>query len=155
VAEDLTTATAGQALDQKAESIPAPSSSSAEATSPAQTETTAALASPNVAEKLVAILLVRPEIKSISDLANKVVAIDVSRSDSVPSVRTAIVAAGAAEVQMSAGEALALTRVVDGEVPAAVVSLASPEEAEMWAGVQGLKILRVPLSPPSENARRG
>jgi hypothetical protein len=154
-AEDLTAAAAGPALNQKAENNGDPSGP-AKATSPADAETTTALVSPNIAEQLVAILLVRPEIKSVSDLANKVVAIDVSRSDSVPSVRTAIVAAGAAEVQMSAGESLALTRVIDGEVPAAVVSLASPEEAEMWiAGVQGLKILRVPLPPPSENARRG
>jgi hypothetical protein len=152
--EDLTTAPAAPALDRKAESnteAPAP----AEATPPADAETTTALASPNIADQLVAILLVRPEIKSISDLANKVVAIDASRSESVAGVRTAIVAAGAAEVQISAREALALTRVIDGEVPAAVVTLASPEEAEMWSGVQGLKILRVPLSPPSENARRG
>ncbi len=153
-AAEPTTATAGPAVDQKAESNPAPSAP-AEATSPADVETTTALASPNVAEQLIAILLVRPEIKSVSDLANKVVAIDLSRSESVPSVRTAIVAAGAAEVQLSTGDALALTRVVDGEVPAAVVSLASPDEAKMWTGVQGLKILRVPLSPLSENARRG
>jgi hypothetical protein len=153
-AEDPTTATAGPALDQKADSNT--ETGPAEATPSAAAETTTALASPNSAEQLVAILLVRPEINSVSDLANKVVAIDVSRSESVPSVRTAIVAAGAAQVRMSAGEALALTRVIDGEVSAAVVTLASPEEAEMWtAGVQGLKILRVPLSPPSEDARRG
>ena len=43
-------------------------------------------------------------------------------------------AAGAAEVKMSEGETLALVRVMDGEVPAAVVTLASPEEAKMWIG---------------------
>jgi TRAP-type uncharacterized transport system substrate-binding protein len=127
-----------------------------EAIPSADAETTTALASPNVDDQMVAILLVRPEIKSVSDLANKTVAIDAKRSESVPTVRTAIVAAGAADVQMSAGEALALNRVMDGEVPAAVVTLTSPDEAEMWsAGMPGLRVLRIPLSPPSAKARRG
>jgi hypothetical protein len=154
-AEDLPTATASPAPEPKAGSTTKPPGP-AEAIPPAEAETTTALASPNVDDQLVAILLVRPEIKSVSDLANKIVAIDAKRSESVPSVRTAIVAAGAADVQVSEGEALALNRVMDGEVPAAVVTLTSPDEAEMWsAGMPGLRILRIPLSPPSEKARRG
>jgi hypothetical protein len=152
-AEDPPTATAAPAPEQKADSD-TKSSGAAEANPPASE--TAALASPDRADQLVAILVVRPEIKSVSDLANKTIAIDAKRSEAVPSVRTAIVAAGAAQVQMSEGEKLALTRVMDGDVPAAVLTLASPEEAEMFsAGMPGFTILRVPLSPPSEKARRG
>jgi hypothetical protein len=152
--EDLTTATARPAQDKQPDGNTDRSSPSA-AIPPADPETTA-LTSPNNAEQLIAILLVRPEIKSVSDLANKVVAIDVSRSDAVAGVRSAIVAAGAAEVQMSEGETLALIRGMDGEVPAAVVSLLSPEAAEAWkAGVPGFNILRIPLSPPLEKPGRG
>ncbi|MBR0696924.1 hypothetical protein [Bradyrhizobium lablabi] len=125
----------------------------AEGVPPADAET-AALAPPNNTDQLVAVLLVRSEIASVSDLANKIVAIDVSRSDSVADVRTAMVAAGATEIQMSEGETLAFLRVIDGEVPAAVVTVAPPEEAEIWAEVPGFKILRIPLSP-SEKAGRG
>ena len=150
--EDLTTATAKP--DKQADGNTEPSSPSA-AIPPADAETTA-LAPPNTADQLIAILLVRPEIKSVSDLANKVVAIDVSPSDSVAGVRSAMVAAGAAEVQMSEGETLALVRVMDGEVPAAVVSLLSPRAAEVWnAGVSGFNVLRIPLSSPSKKAGRG
>ena len=152
--EDLTTATANQKRDKQADDNTEPSNS-LPATPPAEPETTA-LAPTNNADQLVAILLVRPEIKSVSDLANKIVAIDVSQSDSVAGVKSAIVAAGVAEVQMSEGETLALVRVMDGEVPAAVVSVLSPEAAEAWsAGVPGFNILRIPLSPPSEKAGRG
>ena len=151
---ELTTATANQKRDKQADDNTEPSNS-LPATPPAEPETTA-LAPPNNADQLVAILLVRPEIKSVSDLANKIVAIDVSQSDSVAGVKSAIVAAGVAEVQMSEGETLALVRVMDGEVPAAVVSVLSPEAAEAWsAGVPGFNILRIPLSPPSEKAGRG
>jgi hypothetical protein len=107
------------------------------------------------AEQMVAILLVRPEIKSVSDLANKIVAIDASRSDSVPRVRTAIAAAGATEIQMSEGKALALERVMDGEVPAAVVTLADPDEAAAWTEIPGFKIFRIPLSSSPGKPDRG
>jgi hypothetical protein len=152
--QDLTTATASPVPEPKADSDTKPTGR-AEVAPPAARET-AALAPPNSSDQLVAILLVRLDIKSVSDLANKKVAIDVSRSESVPTVRTAIAAAGAAEVQMTEGEKPALARVIDGEVPAAVLTLASPEEAEMWsAGMPGFKILRIPLSPASQKARRG
>jgi hypothetical protein len=152
--QDLTTATASPAPEPKADSDTKPAGR-AEVPPPADTET-AALSPPNSTDQLVAILLVRLDIKSASDLANKRVAIDVSRSESVPTVRTAIAAAGAAAVQLTEGDKPALARVIDGEVPAAVLTLASPEEAEMWsAGMPGFKILRIPLSPASVKARRG
>ena len=147
--ENLTTATASPSPEKPAESDTEPSTPSA-AVPPADAETTA-LAQPNNADQLVAILLVRLEIKSVSDLANKVVAIDVSPSDSVAGVRSAIVAAGANEVQMSEDQTLALVRLIDGEVPAAVVAVVSPTAADVWnAGLSGFNVLRLPLPSPSK-----
>src|SRR6266481_7585704 len=73
-----------------------------------------AAGSPNNADGLVAILLARPEIKSVSDLAGKSIAIDDRQSPSSASVRTAIAAAGAAGVQLSEGQTTAIDRVASG-----------------------------------------
>jgi hypothetical protein len=70
-------------------------------------------------------------------------------------VRSAIVAAGTAEIEMSEGETLAIIRVMDGEVPAAVVTLSSREAAEARnTGVSGFNVLRIPLMLPSEKPGR-
>ena len=97
--------------------------------------------------------MARPEIKSVSDLANKNVAIDDRQSASNSSVRTAIAAAGAADVQLSGGQTKAIDRVIGGEVPAAVLALVSPEAAEWFPDIKGFKIFRIPLSPRSLKAR--
>jgi hypothetical protein len=112
-----------------------------------------ALGSPNDADRLVAILLARPEIKSVSDLAGKSIAIDDRQSSSSASVRTAIAAAGAAGVQLSDGQTTAINRVASGEVPAAVLTLESPEAAETFPEIEGYRIFRIPLSPRSLKAR--
>ena len=112
-----------------------------------------AAGSPNNADRLVAILLARPEIKSISDLAGKSIAIDDRQSPSSASVRTAIAAAGAAGVQLSEGQTTAINRVASGEVPAAVLTLESPEAAETFPEIEGYKIFRIPLSPRSVKAQ--
>ncbi len=112
-----------------------------------------AAGSPNDADRLVAILLVRPEIKSVSDLAGKSIAIDDRQSPSSASLRTAIAAAGAAGVQLSEGQTTAINRVVSGEVPAAVLTLESPEAAETFPEIEGYKIFRIPLSPRSVKVR--
>ncbi len=104
-----------------------------------------AAAAPTAADPLVAVLLVRKEIKSVADLANKVVAIDAS--DTVSRTKTAIVSAGGADVQLSEGARMALLRVMDGEVQAAVVTLESPQKAAVWQEVPGFNVLRVPLGP--------
>jgi hypothetical protein len=96
---------------------------------------------------LVALVMARPEMKSVSDLANQNIAIDGEPSASNGSVRTAIVAAGAAEVQLSKGEAKAIDRLIAGEVPAAVLTLVSPEAAEAFPDIAGFRIFRIPLSP--------
>ena len=110
------------------------------------TEKTTA-SSPIDTDHLVAVLMARPEIKSVSDLAGKSVAIDIRQSASNGSVRTAIAAAGAAEVQLSEGQTTAINRVASGEVPAAVLALVSPEAAEAFPEIAGFRIFRVPLSP--------
>jgi TRAP-type uncharacterized transport system substrate-binding protein len=108
---------------------------------------------PAVPNKAVAVLLARPEIKSVSDLTGKTVAIDDSQSASTDNVRTALVAAGAIETQLSEGQAKAVDRLISGEVPAAVLTLVSSEAAEWFPDVAGFKIFRVPLSPPSLKER--
>ena len=112
-----------------------------------------ALGSPNDVDRLVAILLARPEIKTVSDLAGKSIAIDNRQSASSASIRTAIAAAGAAGVQLSEGQTTAINRVVSGEVPAAVLTLESPEAAETFPEIEGYRIFRIPISPRSLKVR--
>ena len=135
LAEHVTAAAAVAAPEQKANTA----------------EKTAA-APPNDTD-LVALLMARPEIKSVSDLASKNIAIDDRQSASSDSVRTAIAAAGAGEVQLSEGQTKAISRLISGEVPAAVLTLVSPEAAEWFPDIAGFKIFRVPLSPRSLKAR--
>lgn len=157
--EDIATSSTIPDQDKQPDGNPEISSPSVAATPPAESKTTA-LAPPSNADhaddQMIAILLVRPDIKSVSDLAKKIIAIDASRSDSVASVKSAIAEAGGSDVQISEDQSLALVRVMDGEVPAAVVALVSPEAAGAWdAGVKGFNILRIPLSIPSEKPGRG
>jgi hypothetical protein len=107
---------------------------------------TAATAVP-APDNLVALVMARPEIKSISALTGKDIAIDGQQSASNGIVRTAIVAAGAAEVQLSDGQTKAVDRLISGEVPAAVLTLVSPEAAEWFPDIAGFKFFRIPLSP--------
>jgi ABC-type phosphate/phosphonate transport system substrate-binding protein len=93
--------------------------------------------------------MARPEIKSVSDLAGKDVAIEDRQSASSEIVRNAITAAGAAEVRLSAGHTKAIDRLIGGEVPAAVLTLVSSEAAGWFPDVAGFRIFRIPLSPRS------
>ena len=110
-------------------------------------------ASANDTDLLVAVLMARPDITSVSALTGKTIAIDDKYSASSGSVRTAIVAAGASEIQLSGGQATAITRLVNGEVPAAIVALVSADAAEGFPDIKGFKILHIPLSPRSLEAR--
>jgi hypothetical protein len=112
-----------------------------------------ASASANNADLLVAVLMTRPDIKSVSDLTGRNIAIDERYSASNGSVRTAIVAAGAPEVQLSEGQTTAIDRLVKGEVPAAVLALVSADAAEAFPEIAGFRIFHVPLSPRSLKAR--
>ena len=103
--------------------------------------------SANDADLLVAVLMARPDIKSVSDLTGKAIAIDDRYSASNGGVRTAIVAAGAPEVQLNEGQTTAINRLVAGEVPAAVVALISADAAKGFPEISGFKIFCIPLSP--------
>ena len=96
---------------------------------------------------LVAILVTGPDIKSVSDLAGKTIAIDDRYSESsIGRIRTAISAAGAVEVQVSKGQATAISRLVSKDVPAAMVGLVSASAADSFPELPRLRTFRVPLS---------
>jgi hypothetical protein len=105
-----------------------------------------AAASP--ADARVALVISRPEIKSISYLTRAYVAIDGERSGSANGLRTALVAAGAIDVQVDPGKASAIDRLVRGEVPAAVLTFVSADAARAFPEIDGFKIYRIPLPPP-------
>jgi hypothetical protein len=106
-------------------------------------------AAPSDSGTSVALVMSRPEIKSVADLTGTNVAIDQGHSLSQTNVRTALVAAGATDVQLSAEDGNAIDRLVNGEVSAAVVALVSTDAAQAFPDVAGFRIFRVPLSPPS------
>jgi len=109
--------------------------------------------SSNNPDLLVAILMASPEIKSVSDLKGRTIAIDDRYSVPGSIVRTAIVAAGAPQVQLSEGQGTAMNRLNDGEVPAAVVALVTPDAADKFPAFAGYRIFQVPLSPYSLKPR--
>ncbi|UPK08123.1 hypothetical protein IVB05_19595 [Bradyrhizobium sp. 170] len=97
-------------------------------------------------DNLVALVLARPEINSLSDLNNKNIAIEAKQSASSGRVSAAFMAAGAAEVQFSEGQAGAIDRLISGEVPAAILTLASREAAEWFPDIAGFRTFRIPLA---------
>jgi hypothetical protein len=147
LAEHVTAASAAAVPQQQANNAEASGGSEA-----AQTEPTASVPTNNPGN-LVALLMARPEIKAVSDLTGKDVAIEDQQSASSASIRTAIAAAGAAEVQLNEGRTKAIDRLIGGEVPAAVLTLVSPEAAEWFPDIAGYRIFRIPLSPRSSKAR--
>ena len=103
-------------------------------------------------DTLVAILVTGSDVKSVSDLAGKTIAIDDRYSDlSIGRVRTAMIAAGAPDVQLSKGQTTAIGRLVNKEVPAAVVGLVSVSAADSFPELARLRTFRVPLSPQAAN----
>jgi hypothetical protein len=152
------TALAEQATIASAAPVPQPEANNAEtsgrteAAQASDTEQTASAPTSNT-DNLVAVLIARPEIKSVSDLTGKDVAIEHQQSSSSASIRTAIAAAGAVEVQLNEGHAKTIDRLIGGEVPAAILTLVSPEAAEWFPDIAGYRIFRIPLSPGSLKAR--
>jgi hypothetical protein len=103
-------------------------------------------------DALVAILLAAPDVKSISDLAGKTIAIDDRHSEgTIRRVSTAMAAAGAPEAQLSKGQTTAIGRLVNKEVPAAVVGLVSASAADSFPEIARFRTFQVPLSPRSPN----
>jgi hypothetical protein len=101
----------------------------------------------NKADEPVALVMARPEIKSVADLAGKDVAIEEQQSASGERIRSAMAASGAAAVQLSPGYTKPIDRLIGGEVPAAVLTLVSTEAAEWFPDISGFRIFRVPLPP--------
>jgi hypothetical protein len=101
---------------------------------------------PNV-KMLVALVIARPEIKTVSDLAGNNVAIDDRQLTSQTRMTAALVAAGATEVQLRDGATMAIDRLIRGEVPAAVVTLVSPEAAAAFPDIAGFHVFKIPLAP--------
>jgi hypothetical protein len=114
---------------------------------PAPKPNDADVSSPNNMGDLVALVMVDPQIKSISALTGRDIAIDGRQSVSNDILRSAIVEAGAAEVQLSDSQTKAVDRLISGEVPAAVLTLVSPEAAEWFPDIAGFRIFRIPISP--------
>jgi hypothetical protein len=108
---------------------------------------------PNKSDRLVAIVMSRPEIKSVTDLAGKSIAIDERYSASSVDIWTAFVVAGVSSVQLSAGKTTAIDRLSNGEATAAVLALVSADAAEAFPEIAGFKIFRVPLRPLALKAR--
>jgi hypothetical protein len=115
-------------------------------TTQAQVTAATAVAERVTAATAVAILMARPEIKTLFDLAGRNIAIDDKHSAADSNIRTAMAAMGAVEVQLSVSQTKAIDRVIGGEVPASILTLASPEAAEGFPEIAGFKIFRVPLS---------
>ena len=74
-------------------------------------------------------------------------------SQSISRVRTAMVAAGALEVQLSKGQTTAINRLVAKEVPAAVVGLVSANAANSFPEIARFRTFQVPLAARSSPAR--
>jgi ABC-type amino acid transport substrate-binding protein len=105
-------------------------------------------------DALVAVLVAGPDVKSVSDLAGKTIAIDDRYSEqSISRVRTAMAAAGALQVELSKGQTTAINRLVSKEVPAAVVGLVSVNAASSFPEIARFRIFQVPLSPRSSPAK--
>jgi TRAP-type uncharacterized transport system substrate-binding protein len=97
--------------------------------------------------------MARPEIKSVTDLAGKRVAMDERYSASSIDVRIGFVVAGAVSVEVSAGHTAAIDRLSNGEVTAAVLTLVSADAADGFPEIAGYRIFRVPLWPPALKRR--
>jgi ABC-type phosphate/phosphonate transport system substrate-binding protein len=96
---------------------------------------------------LVAVVVTGPDVKSVSDLAGKTIAIDDRYSDSsISRVRTAMAGAGASDVELSKSQTSAIGRLVRKQVPAAVVGLVSVSAADSFPELAGLRTFRVPLA---------
>jgi hypothetical protein len=100
---------------------------------------------PNKREVLVAIVVARPEITSVRDLEGKDVAMDEEYLESRNDILLGFVLAGAHPNQFSAGHTTAINRLLNKEVPAAVLALVSSDSADGFPDIAGFKVFQVPL----------
>jgi ABC-type phosphate/phosphonate transport system substrate-binding protein len=102
-----------------------------------------AAASPNGGEPSVAIVVAKPEIRSVSDLTGKIIAIDDKYSNANARIHAAIASAGATDSLLASSESMALDRLLSGKTPAAVLTLVYPETG--FSTIEGYSVFRVPL----------
>jgi hypothetical protein len=154
-AEPVAVATSAAEPVTTASTAPAPQPETA---ADKETPVTTAAANPNDAapatsakgdngDVRVAVVMTRPEIEKLSDLAGKDVAIEEQQSEASTSIQAAIASAGAAEVRLNEGAGNAIERLLAGEVPAAVLAIASRKASEGFSELPGYRIFRIPLSP--------
>jgi hypothetical protein len=108
---------------------------------------------PDNMDLLVAVVMARPEVKSVTDLAAKSVAMDERYSASSVDVWVGFVVSGPVSVEVSVGHTAAIDRLSNGEVTAAVLTLVSADAAGGFPEIAGFKIFRVPLWPSALKAR--
>jgi hypothetical protein len=94
---------------------------------------------------MIALVLARKELKSMSDLAGKVVAVDERHGASDRGVRPALIAAGASDIQIREAGDEAVAQLVEGQVPAVVLALASQDAADAFPAITGFKLFQLPL----------
>lgn len=99
--------------------------------------------SANNAGPSVAIVVASPAIKSVSELAGKIIAIDDKYLNAHARIQAGIASAGAAGSQLALGETLAMDRLINGNAPAAVLTLVYPET--VLSAIEGYSVFRVPL----------
>jgi ABC-type phosphate/phosphonate transport system substrate-binding protein len=103
-----------------------------------------AVSSPNGGEPSVAIVVAKPEIKSVSDLTGKIIAIDDKYSNANARIHDAIASAGASDSLLASSERTAMDRLLSGKTPAAVLTLVYPETG--FSTIEGYSVFRVPLA---------
>lgn len=103
-----------------------------------------AVSSPNGGEPSVAIVVAKPEIKSVSDLTGKIIAIDDKYSNANARIHAAITSAGATDSLLASSESKAVDRLLSGKTPAAVLTLVYPETG--FSTIEGYSVFRVPLA---------
>jgi ABC-type phosphate/phosphonate transport system substrate-binding protein len=103
-----------------------------------------AVSSPNGGEPSIAIVVAKPEIKSVSDLTGKIIAIDDKYSNANARIHAAITSAGATDSLLASSESMAMDRLLSGKTPAAVLTLVYPETG--FSTIEGYSVFRVPLA---------
>ena len=103
-----------------------------------------ASASPNTGELSVAIVVAGPEVKSVADLAGKIIAIDDRHLDLHTGIQAAFVVAGATDSLLTTSETKAAAdRLLSGKASAAVLTLVYPETG--FSAIDGYSVFRVSL----------
>ena len=102
-----------------------------------------ASASPNTGELSVAIVVAGPEVKSVADLAGKIIAIDDRHLNLHTRIQAALVVAGATDSLLTTSETKAADRLLSGKASAAVLTLVYPETG--FSAIEGYSVFRVSL----------